>query len=203
MLPEVRTPKECDILRLYVNKWPLIVYQIRNNKGMYAVKYVISAVLFLMLTIHAIAGDDKLSVSEAWIRSAPPTMKIHALYFSVKNNTSGTKQIISIQTEQYGSTELHTSIHKDGIVSMEKVEKIEIPANKEVSLKPGGLHGMLINPKTAMKVGDQIPITLTLKSGETISFNAEVKKTGKDAMIHRGSHGMKDSGEKEKRGSHH
>ena len=158
-------------------------------------KILLSLMYILCLSQQAFAEDKKLNVENIWVRSAPPTMKVHALYMDIENKSEEDRKITALESPLYEAAELHKSIHKEGIVSMEKVEVIELPKGQKVTLAPAGLHGMLIKPKKTLELGEKIPVTLTFANGEKLSIEAEVKKEAK-SMDHRGSN----SGE-EARGS--
>jgi copper(I)-binding protein len=68
-----------------------------------------------------------------------------------------------------------------GMMKMRPLEKLELPANKTVNLKPGGYHVMLIDIKRELKAGERVPLTLTLqdqKGGKsTLQLDAEVRAT--------------------------
>ena len=62
------------------------------------------------------------------------------------------------------------------MMMMRRIDKIDVPANGETVLKPGGLHVMFIGLKHDLKVGQNVPVTLTFEDGSTKSFEAPVRK---------------------------
>jgi hypothetical protein len=64
---------------------------------------------------------------------------------------------------------------KDNVMSMSPVEAIEVPANGQVELKPGGYHVMLVGLKQDLKVGDIVKLTLVFEKAGRIDVEAEVK----------------------------
>lgn len=71
---------------------------------------------------------------------------------------------------------IHKSEEKDGVATMSMVEQIEIPADGMLAMKPGGLHIMLLGPKSTVNLGDEIKITLNFEDGTSVDINALVKK---------------------------
>jgi periplasmic copper chaperone A len=62
-----------------------------------------------------------------------------------------------------------------GMMGMQPVKEITIPAGGTVTLEPGGYHVMLMDLKKDLKAGDTIPATLTFGSGD-VDVTATVKE---------------------------
>jgi len=63
---------------------------------------------------------------------------------------------------------------------MRQFDSIDLKAGETATLKPGGLHIMLIDLKQPLKEGESFPLTLTLDGGASIAL--EVKVLGATAM---------------------
>jgi hypothetical protein len=64
------------------------------------------------------------------------------------------------------------------VMRMREVKAIDLPKGKTVTLKPGGLHIMLMNLPKPIAPGDLIPLTLTVESGgkrQTVEVKAEAR----------------------------
>ena len=61
--------------------------------------------------------------------------------------------------------ELHTHREENGVMRMRQVEKIELPAGETITLKPGGLHVMLIGLKQPLELDTEIPVSLVFADG--------------------------------------
>ncbi|MCB1011174.1 MAG: copper chaperone PCu(A)C [Microthrixaceae bacterium] len=64
-----------------------------------------------------------------------------------------------------------------GMMSMQPVDSIEIPAGENVELEPGGYHIMVLDLAADLVAGDTVEVTLTFDSGETQKVDAEVKES--------------------------
>jgi copper(I)-binding protein len=64
-----------------------------------------------------------------------------------------------------------------GMMTMQEVSEIEIPAGETVSLEPGGYHVMLLDLASDLAVGDSIEVTLTFGGGYTETVTAEVRES--------------------------
>ncbi len=62
-----------------------------------------------------------------------------AAYMTIRNSGAA-DNLIAASTNVAGKVELHTVIADGDVMRMEQVEKIEVPANGEALLKPGGFH---------------------------------------------------------------
>jgi hypothetical protein len=63
-----------------------------------------------------------------------------------------------------------------GMMTMKPVESIELPANTEVVLKPGGLHIMLIDLVEPLKVGSSFELTLRFEKAGTMTVSVPVRE---------------------------
>jgi copper(I)-binding protein len=66
-----------------------------------------------------------------------------------------------------GSLMLHKSQDDSGMAMMMAMPTITVPANGSVTFAPGGYHLMCMQPK--MKIGEQLPVTLSFQDGSTLS----------------------------------
>jgi len=110
---------------------------------------------------------DQLIFDNAWIREALPGAKINAGYMSIVNFSKDSVNIVNASSDAFESVEIHEMSMAGGMMKMNQLEKLIIPAKDKVVLKPGGMHLMLINPYNSVLVGEDIQITLTFESGKS------------------------------------
>src|SRR5512147_3065222 len=104
------------------------------------------ATLGLLLSFSPAYGAT-LEVHDAWIREAPPTASVLAAYMVISNVRETPAEIAAISSPDFEHTELHRTIVESGVARMVPIEKFQIPAGERISLEPGGIHLMLINPE--------------------------------------------------------
>ena len=109
---------------------------------------------------------DKLIFDNAWIREALPGAKINAGYMSIINFSKELVNIVKVESDLFEFVEIHEMSMAGGMMKMEELESLEIPAKDKVLLKPGGMHLMLINPYNTVLAGSEIKVTVTFVSGE-------------------------------------
>ena len=63
-----------------------------------------------------------------------------------------------------------------GMMTMQPVESIPVPAGETVALEPGGYHVMLLDVKKVLAVGDTIDVTLTFEKAGEVTTTAEVRE---------------------------
>ena len=133
-----------------------------------------TAVIF---TAYVYAGflNENMVVSNAWVQAMPPSQTTTAAYMVIENNSPKEEILISAFSEMAGAAEIHQMSDMNGMMHMAMMPNVRIPAMGKVTLKPGGVHIMLINLKKPVNKGDIIPITLHFQDGGSIMVNADVR----------------------------
>ena len=161
---------------------------------MFLLKDKFSLVLIFALTVMApqifAHKDGGIVVKNAWVREAPPVSPVLAGYMVIENHTDKTNELTSVKSSAFQKIEIHKTVYKDGMASMEGQDSLAIAAEGSVELKPGGTHLMLINPVNPLKAGDTVNFLLVFSNGSKSIVSAPVKKassmSSKDS--HEGKH---------------
>jgi copper(I)-binding protein len=127
--------------------------------------------IILAAALPVMAHAANVTVSKPWMRFLLPSIPA-AGYMVLQNNGNNNEILTGASSPACSSLMLHESKDESGMAMMMDVPSVVIPAHGSVTFAPGGYHLMCMNPK--MKVGDNIPVTLTLKSNVTLSFSAKV-----------------------------
>lgn len=144
------------------------------------------SLLFGMTQSYAGSASDVVSANDPYVRAVPPGQPNSAAFMTLENKDSAPHAVVNATSPVSKVVELHTHIHKDGMMMMRRIDKIEIPANGNAVLKPGGLHVMLIGLKQELKPGDIVPVTLEFEDGSKSNLEAPVRK-----IMMKGMKGMK------------
>lgn len=135
-----------------------------------------TALLALALAGSAHSADKPdLRFGNAWVRATPPNARVAGGFLRIENTGKSGDRLISASTDAAASAEIHEMTMQGDIMQMRQLtEGLAIPAKQTVTLKPGGLHLMLIAPKQAITEGQKVKITLLFeKAGSrTIEFTA-------------------------------
>ncbi len=71
--------------------------------------------------------------------------------------------------------EIHEMKQEGGVMKMNAVDRVALPAGKTVELRPGGFHVMLMDLAQPLKEGDTVPLTLTFEDKAGKKQTVEVK----------------------------
>ncbi len=126
---------------------------------------------------QALACGD-LTISDAWVRAAPPTASVMAGYLTLGNDSSEPVSVTAAASPSFERVEMHDMTHENGVMRMRKLDQIEIAPGGKAELAPGGRHLMLIQPKGAFAVGDEIEVTLTLCGEHAQVVKLPVREAG-------------------------
>ncbi|GAB4428249.1 MAG: copper chaperone PCu(A)C [Chloroflexi bacterium OHK40] len=100
-----------------------------------------------------------------------------AAYMTLVNSGSAPDRLLSASTDAARTVELHETTMVDNVMRMAPVAGgIEVPANGQAELKPGGLHVMLIGLNRDLNAGDTVRLTLTFERAGTITVDAPVRQ---------------------------
>ena len=134
--------------------------------------YLFAAVL-LPLWLAAPAWAE-VTVENAWVRMPPPVVDTAAGYLELKNSGGQEVSVVGIECDAAATPEFHSMQMHDGMVHMQRMEKVSIPAGGSVRFEPGGDHLMLKELTRELKAGDRVTIRIDLSNGESVSVVAEV-----------------------------
>ena len=131
-------------------------------------KFLCIFTVLASLFSSTLCSANDLSVSNAWIREAPPVSKVQAAYMELYNNTDKTISLIAANSPAFSKIEFHRTEMNNGMMRMLQEESLRIPAQGKTSLQPDGTHMMLFNPVKALKSGDKVNFTLTFSNQKEI-----------------------------------
>lgn len=114
--------------------------------------------------------DAKTSGGAGAMASGPNS----AAYMTIRN-TGGADRLLAVQCDAAQAVELHTMEMKDNVMQMRPVEGIDVPANGQVELKPGGYHVMLIGLKRELKTDETITVKLRFEKAGEVEVPARVR----------------------------
>lgn len=114
-----------------------------------------------------------VQVSNAWARPTMPAQPVGAAYVTLTSASNA--ELVKVASPVAKKVELHTMTMKDGMMEMREIASLPLPAGKPVTLMPGGNHIMLIDLNKPLRVGDHVPLHLTIKQagGKQIELDAD------------------------------
>lgn len=100
---------------------------------------------------------------------------VSAAYMTITNGGAADR-LLKAEGDVAKSVELHTMIEENGVMQMRPIEGgIEVPANGDLVLKPGGHHIMLIGVQRDLKAGDTVSLTLQFEKAGSVKVEASVR----------------------------
>ena len=113
-----------------------------------------------------------VTVEQAWVRGTVGGQSSSAAYFVVRSDAPAT--LVEAHTPVASSIEIHTMRHEGGVMKMRKLPGLALPAGKEVALRPGGEHLMLLGLKRPLSAGRNLPLTLVIEQRDGQRTHLEV-----------------------------
>lgn len=129
---------------------------------------------------HGAAGDHytvgDLTVTAPWARASAGMARAGAAFMTIENAGAGDR-LIAASADVSARVELHThTLSADGVMRMREVEGgIEIDANGQTHLEPGGLHVMFMGLEAPFEEGMRFPLTLTFEQAGDLAVEVEVR----------------------------
>ena len=120
-----------------------------------------------------------LQISNIWARATPGHARTAAVYIERIHNSGGQiDSLIYMSSPLARKNLIHKTIVEDGIAKMSHVKVLKIHAGRSVSLKPGGLHIMMLGIQKSLKRGFKFPMILEFQKAGKIEVVVEVKNIG-------------------------
>ncbi|MGA7711579.1 MAG: copper chaperone PCu(A)C [Rhizomicrobium sp.] len=129
--------------------------------------------MFLMMLLDS-AMAAGLTVSDAWIRALPAGVPAGG-YFTLRNDSGKTVTLTGASSPACGMLMLHQSENMGGMMKMDDVASIDIPAGGTIHFSPGGYHLMCMAPKPAIKPGNTVNVELQFAGGQTLTASFAVR----------------------------
>jgi copper(I)-binding protein len=148
------------------------------------------------------SSSASIIVSDPWARASSAMASAGAAYMKIENTGSAADALIGATSPAATTVEVHETVvmgspmpsasdgmgmgspmpsasgmGDGGMMGMQPIARLEIPAGGSVELKPGSYHIMLIGLKQDLKVGDSIEITLKFEKVGEIKVTAAVRES--------------------------
>ncbi|MBX2807028.1 MAG: copper chaperone PCu(A)C [Cellvibrionaceae bacterium] len=127
-------------------------------------------------TEQAYSPIEGLSLSHAYIRATAPHMKNTVMYFTLMNRQDRDIYLTAVSSKTIERIELHEHRMHDGLMTMQKVDRVKIPKKSTVLFEPGGYHIMLMDIGRTIAAGEKIAFTLLFDGADSKTITAIAKK---------------------------
>ena len=131
--------------------------------------------LCLLLPVAVAAGQPAPpEVKDVWARDTIGGTANAAIYMTITSQVPD--RLVAASTPVANKTDLMTMEGGSSAMEMTYLKGIDIPANKPVSLNPGGFHVWLASLKQPLKAGQTFPLTLTFEKAGRRAVTVSVIK---------------------------
>jgi hypothetical protein len=137
------------------------------------------AAIALLFAATAWAGEytlGPLTIDHPWAR--PSVAANGGAYMTISTSGEAADRLIQAASPVAATVELHTHILDGDVMRMRPVTAIEVNVGEPATLRPGGLHVMLIGLKAPLKAGERFPLTLTFANAGTVTVDVMVEPAG-------------------------
>ena len=149
-------------------------------------KYAIGAVTLLgtqlawsPATRAADYDVGSIHISQPWSRATPKGASAGAGYMTITNKGSEPDRVNCVSSDASAQCQIHTMTMDNGVMKMRPVEGgLEILPGQTVTLKPGGLHMMLIDLKHPLEAGNSVKATLKFDHAGTVDVEYPIAAIG-------------------------
>jgi len=119
--------------------------------------------------------EPGLFVMDPWARESPMLDLAGAAYMVIHNSTDADDALVGVSSPAAEFVELHlSSMDDEGMMSMNQVAEIAVPAHADAVLKPGSYHVMLINLVEPLEEGASVELSLEFMTAEPQTVTAPV-----------------------------
>jgi copper(I)-binding protein len=131
-------------------------------------------------TATLIEAAASIEIRNAWARPSMSTSagkrNNSAIYLEIVNNSNTDYNLVNVSSDVANRVELHKSfVDEKGVSKMVQLDKLVIPTKTSAVLQPGGMHIMLLDLKTILKVGDKFDLFLYFDNNIQKVVQVEVK----------------------------
>lgn len=141
-------------------------------------KIIFAVLSVLTMFIGVDCSGKVMKVSDGWARVTQGETVPAAAYLTIQNRTGQPDRLVSATTYMAATTEIYDTTEKNGIIESHTTFALEIPADKDVVLKPHKAFIALKDLKQPLKNGDKFPITLKFeKAGDVLLEDVVVQTT--------------------------
>jgi copper(I)-binding protein len=120
------------------------------------------------------AGD--IRVENPWSRPTPPGTPVGVGYLTLHNGGDQPLILSGAESPRAGHVSIHQTVMEEGVMRMQPLaDGLEVAPGARQVFKPHGHHLMLEQLNKPLVEGEQIPVTLQFRGGQTLHVKLQVR----------------------------
>lgn len=131
--------------------------------------------LSFVLAASSLAAQADVKATDAWVRATVPSQKSTGAFVTLTSSEDA--KVVGVASPAAAAVELHSSSMEGGVMRMRALDTLVLPAGKQVELKPGGMHVMLMGLAKPLAAGDTFPLVFTIEDKRGKRSPLEVRAT--------------------------
>jgi periplasmic copper chaperone A len=117
-------------------------------------------VMCAAIAVTAAAAASRVEITQPWSRPAVAGATA-AGFMTLANRGKTADALVAVSSPMARKAEIHRSSVTDGVMSMRRQDRVEIPQGRQITFAPGGYHLMFVGLARPLRAGDTLPATLT------------------------------------------
>ena len=128
--------------------------------------------VMLPLALSGCLKSATIEAEEPWVRLPAVAGRPASGYFTLHGGAAATS-LVAVSADRAIRTEMHRSMSAGGgMMTMQPVRNLPLPAHGTIRFAPGGLHLMIFGLDPALKKGDVTILTFTFADGSRMERKA-------------------------------
>jgi len=148
-------------------------------------QYAFAATVVALGVAPAVAADydvGSIHISQPWARATPKGASSGAAYMTITNTGNAPDRVSCVSSDASARCQIHTMTMDNGVMKMRPIEGgLEIKPGETVTLKPSGLHVMLVDLKHPLEPGKMAEATLQFEKAGTVKVVFPIAAIGAPA----------------------
>ena len=159
--------------------------KLTRKRFVYPAVATLTLIVAGLTTVRAHPSDYEIGpihITQPWARATPKAASTGAAYLTVTNGGTAADRLSCVASDVSATCQIHRMSMDNGVMKMRPVEGgLEIPPGETITLKPSGLHLMLVDLKHALETGKTVEATLRFEKAGTVKVEFPIAGIGASA----------------------
>ncbi|MBA3057926.1 MAG: copper chaperone PCu(A)C [Gammaproteobacteria bacterium] len=136
-------------------------------------KTLMSSAAFAATAFACAAHAGAVQIDNAWVRATVKGQLATGAFMTITAKEGA--RLVGVSSPVAGVSQVHEMTMDAGVMKMGEVKGgLDLPAGKPVALKSGGYHLMLMDLKSTLLTGTNVPLSLVFKDAKGVESKVEL-----------------------------